>query len=152
MRRRTDRVESTTRWAGFFLILAATAVIGVVRGQEDRRAELEGEFSRTVRPFLETYCVSCHGQQEPAAQMDLSRFTTMAALVQDGRRWSQMLERLEAEEMPPKGAPHPTLDERRATVDWFQAANTKCAAMPATQESCWRGGLATPSTTTRSAI
>ena len=121
MRRRTDRVESTTRWAGFFLILAATAVIGVVRGQEDRRAELEGEFSRTVRPFLETYCVSCHGQQEPAAQMDLSRFTTMAALVQDGRRWSQMLERLEAEEMPPKGAPHPTLDERRATVDWFQA-------------------------------
>jgi hypothetical protein len=39
--------------------------------------------------------------------MDLSGFTTMAALMQDGRRWSQMLERLEAEEMRPKGARQP---------------------------------------------
>ena len=53
--------------------------------------------------------------------MDLSGFTTMAALMQDGRRWSQMLERLEAEEMPPKGARQPTPQERRAAVDWFHA-------------------------------
>ena len=121
MRRRTDRIKLTTRWAGFFLVLAATAVLSVVRGQEDARAELEGQFTRTVRPFLETYCISCHGQQQPAAQMDLSGFTTMAALMQDGRRWSQMLERLEAEEMPPKGARHPMPQERRVAVDWFHA-------------------------------
>jgi len=121
MRRRTDRIELTTRWAGFFLILAATAVLSVVRGQEDGRAELEGEFTRTVRPFLKTYCISCHGQQILAAQMDLSGFTTMAALMRDGRRWSQLLERLEAEEMPPEGARHPTPRERRAAVDWFHA-------------------------------
>ena len=119
MQRRTERIELTTRWTGFFLVLAATAVLSVVRGQEDGRAELEGEFTRTVRPFLETYCISCHGQQGPAAQMDLSGFTTMAALMQDGRRWSQMLERLEAEDMPPEGARHPTPQERRAAVDWF---------------------------------
>ena len=106
---------------GLFLVLAATAVLSVVRGQEDVRAELEGQFTRTVRPFLETYCISCHGQQQPAAQMDLSGFTTMAALMQDGRRWSQMLERLEAEEMPPKGARHPMPQERRVAVDWFHA-------------------------------
>ncbi len=121
MRRRTNRIESTTRWMGFFFILAATAVLGVAWGQEDRRAELEGEYTRTVRPFLETYCIGCHGRQQPAAQMDLSGFTTMPALMRDGRRWSQMLERLEAEEMPPKGAPHPTPRERRAAVDWFHA-------------------------------
>ena len=121
MRTRTDRIELTTRWAGFFLILAATAVLSVVGGQEGGRAELEGKFTRTVRPFLKTYCISCHGRQGPAAQMDLSGFTTMAALMQDGRRWSQILERLEAEEMPPEGARHPTPRERRAAVDWFHA-------------------------------
>ena len=121
MRTRTDRIEWTTRWAGFFLILTATAVLGVARGQQDRRAELEGEFTQTVRPFLKTYCIGCHGRQKPAAQMDLSGFTTMTALMRDGRRWSQMLERLEAEEMPPKGARHPTQWERRAAVDWFHA-------------------------------
>ena len=114
-------IELTKRWAGYFLVLAATAVLSVVRGQEDARAELDGQFTRTVRPFLETYCISCHGQQRPAAQLDLSGFTTMAALMQDGRRWSQMLERLKAEEMPPKGARQPTAQERRAAVDWFHA-------------------------------
>jgi len=53
--------------------------------------------------------------------MDLSRFTTMAALMQDGHRWSRMLARLEAEEMPPKGARHPTAPERRVAVNWFHA-------------------------------
>ena len=118
MRWRTDRIKLTTRWAGF-LVLAATAFLSVVRSQEDVHAGLEGQFTRTVRPFLETYCLSCHGRQQPAAQMDLSGFTTMAALMQDGRRWSQMLQRLEAEEMPPKGARHPMPQERRVVVDWF---------------------------------
>ena len=120
MRRRTNQVGAT-RWAGFLFILAATAVLSVVRGQQDGRARLENTFTRTVRPFLQTYCITCHGRQGPAAQLDLSGFTTMAAVMQDGRRWSQILERLEAEEMPPKGAPHPLPRERRAAVDWFHA-------------------------------
>ncbi len=105
----------------FLLILTATAILSVVaRGQGDVRGELEGQFTRTVRPFLATYCISCHGPRQPAAQMDLSGFTTMAALLQDGRRWSQILERVEAQEMPPKGAArHPTTLERRSAVDWF---------------------------------
>ena len=45
----------------------------------------------------------------------------MAALMQDGRRWSQILERLEAGEMPPKGARTPSEPERRTAVDWFHA-------------------------------
>src|SRR3954471_11050708 len=102
MGRRTNLIAS------FFLGLAVTAVPSVLRGQGDVRVTLERQFSRTVRPFLETYCIGCHGQQRPAAQMDLSGFTTMAALMQDGRRWNQILERLEADEMPPKGVRHPT--------------------------------------------
>ncbi len=120
MRWRTERIELTTRRTGF-LVLVATAFLGVLRGQQDVRAELGGQFTRILRPFLEKYCISCHGRQRPAAQMDLSGFTTMAALMQDGRRWSQILERLEAEEMPPKGARHPMPQERRAAVDWFHA-------------------------------
>ena len=114
-----DRHGLMTR-AGLLFVLA-TAVVGVARGQGDVRAGLEGGFARTVRPFLATYCVSCHGGRQPAAQMDLSGFTTMAALVQDGRRWSQVMERLEGEEMPPKGARQPAATERRAAVEWFHA-------------------------------
>ena len=103
-------------------ILAATAALSAAFGQGETRAELDRRFTRTVRPFLENYCLSCHGQREPAAQLDLSRFTTMAGLLQDGHRASQILERLEAEEMPPKGARHPMPQQRRAALDWFHAA------------------------------
>src|SRR5947209_19908781 len=117
MRWRTDRIESTTRWAGFFLFLGATAVLSV-SGQQDASAGLDAQFTRTVRPFLETYCIACHGQQQPAAQLDLSRFTTTVALMHDERHWTQMLARLEANEMPPKGVRQPTPQERRTLVDW----------------------------------
>ena len=103
-------------------ILAATAALSAAFGQGETRAELDRRFTRTVRPFLENYRLSCHGQREPAAQLDLSRFTTMAGLLQDGHRASQILERLEAEEMPPKGARHPMPQQRRAALDWFHAA------------------------------
>ena len=118
MRKLTKRIGLSAHWACVFLILTA---LTVAQGQEGQRAKLEGEFVRTVRPFLDTYCIGCHGQQGAAAQLDLSKFKTMAALMQDGRRWNQMMERVEADEMPPKGARHPAAGERRVTVDWFHA-------------------------------
>jgi hypothetical protein len=125
MRRRADPVEIAARWVGTFLVLAAAALC-VVRGQEGG-ADLEREFARNVRPFLQTYCISCHGGQQPAAQLDLSGFRTMAALMKDGHRWSQMLERIGREEMPPEGARHPTPKERSVAVNWFHAVREQQA-------------------------
>ena len=121
MQLRRSQIGLATRWAALFVILTTTVIVSVVRGEEAKRTELEGSFTRSVKPFLETYCVSCHGQNRPAAQLDLSGFTTMAAFMQDGRRWSQILERLKAEEMPPKGALQPGPQQRRAALDWFHS-------------------------------
>src|SRR3954469_19143077 len=107
--------------ARILLILAAVALPGGARGQEVSRADLDGRFTRTVQPFLQTYCITCHGKDRPKAELDLSVYQTMAALLQDGRRWSQLLERLEAEEMPPMEAKrHPSARERREAIEWFR--------------------------------
>ncbi len=116
MLQQTRQIGMAIRGAAFVVIFASTA-----QGQEAKHAELEGNFHRSVRPFLETYCISCHGQNRPAAQLDLSVFKTMSAIMQDGRRWSQILERLEAEEMPPKGATQPGPQQRHAALDWFHS-------------------------------
>jgi mono/diheme cytochrome c family protein len=107
--------------ARVLLVLAAMVFLASTQGQQVASPKLEGEFNRTVRPFLKTYCITCHGAQQPAAQMDVSGFTTMPALMEEGRRWIQILERLEAEEMPPRGAHRPTAQERRAALRWFHA-------------------------------
>jgi hypothetical protein len=45
--------------------------------------------------------------------------------VEDGRRWSQILERIEAGEMPPKGAQQPAAAERHGVVAWFHAVRNE---------------------------
>ena len=121
MQKWTERIPSSTRWAGLYFALTSLVSVGFVQGQKNASAGLENQFRHTVQPLLKTYCFGCHGPQQSAAQLDLSAFPTMTALLQDGRRWSQILERLEAEEMPPKGVPHPTARERREVVGWFHA-------------------------------
>ncbi len=81
---------------------------------------LEPRFATRVRPFLQRYCVSCHGPKKPKAQLDLSRDTTVTAVANNARRWEQVLERLQAGEMPPEDAPRqPTADERAAVIAWI---------------------------------
>src|SRR6516165_4856143 len=41
---------------------------------------LEHRFSREVRPFLERYCISCHGAKKPKGKLDLSRDSTVEAI------------------------------------------------------------------------
>ncbi len=82
---------------------------------------LEDRFSSQVKPFLERYCYSCHGATKPKAMLDLSRDTTVPAVVANARRWEQVLERLHAEEMPPAGAKdRPKADERAAVIAWLR--------------------------------
>src|SRR5262249_46540435 len=104
------------------LFLAVVTLPGVVWGQEGGRTDLDARFHRTVKPFLETYCITCHGKDGPKAGMDLSACQTMAALLHDGHLWGLLLERIEADEMPPREAKrHPSAEERRAVVEWFRA-------------------------------
>src|SRR5206468_4099181 len=65
------------------------------------RPELEQQFVGTVRPFLQTYCVSCHGKEKPQAQLDLSAFTSLASVSRDYPHWTLVLEKLAAKQMPP---------------------------------------------------
>jgi hypothetical protein len=82
---------------------------------------LERRFTQTVRPFLTRYCIGCHGGATPAAQFDLRPYNTMSAVVHDYARWAQVMERLTAKEMPPKGIPQPPDAARQQVIDWVQA-------------------------------
>lgn len=83
---------------------------------------LERRFHGGVRPFLETYCLSCHGKEKQEADLDLSSFSTLSSVVNGYSYWALVLERLEAGEMPPeKAKKHPTDQQREEVVAWLQA-------------------------------
>src|SRR5262245_13388432 len=88
---------------------------------EKGNAHLERRFASTVQPFLERYCITCHGPKKPKADLDLSRVASVAAVVKNIGKWEQVLERLHAEEMPPETAKaQPTASERAAVIAWIR--------------------------------
>jgi hypothetical protein len=66
--------------------------------------QLQEPFKERVQPFVERYCVSCHGATKPKSELDLSHDTTTAAVVNNAKRWQLVLQRLEAQEMPPESS------------------------------------------------
>jgi hypothetical protein len=83
---------------------------------------LEQAFSHTVRPFVETYCVSCHGSKDPEGDIDLTVYKTMGQAVAHYVDWEMVLEKLESREMPTEEAKKfPTDGERQMVIDWINA-------------------------------
>ncbi|HEX3988134.1 MAG TPA: DUF1592 domain-containing protein, partial [Verrucomicrobiae bacterium] len=92
-------------------------------GADSSPAQLDDRFHTTIQPFLQTYCVSCHGKEKPKADFDITVYSSMSSLTLDGQRLSGILDRIEANEMPPRKAKlHPPDDSRGQVVAWFHAA------------------------------
>src|SRR5262245_54406151 len=84
--------------------------------------DLDRAFSREVRPFLDKYCVSCHGVEGRAAQFDLRPYSNAASVVKDFAHWQLVLDKLSAGQMPPPQAElQPSADERQRVVSWIQS-------------------------------
>src|SRR5947209_8416463 len=103
------------------LVLAGIAIPWIHAAQAD---DLDKRFTGSVLPFVNRYCAGCHSGKTPAAQFDLHSYTTLAAVIHDYPRWNLVLEKLSAGEMPPKVAPQPPEDARKAVIGWVQAVRT----------------------------
>jgi hypothetical protein len=102
----------------FMLAIYAIPAAGAV-------TSLDRQFDQTVRPFVTKYCAGCHSGQKPAGQFDLKAYTTLKMVTDDFPRWSLVLERLTANEMPPKPLPPPPAEARQPVIDWIRAVKAE---------------------------
>ena len=107
------------------LIVFATIAIACMQAAERADLDLERRFAQTVRPFLNTYCIGCHGGSAPAAKFDLSLYPTAGAVIRDYAQWEHVLERITAEEMPPKPSKQPPANIRQQVIAWIHAMRTR---------------------------
>ncbi len=96
---------------------AQTAPSATARNASD---DLERRFASDVRPLVESYCAGCHGGPAPAAQFDLRSATTIGDVRRDQARWGQVLEKLEANQMPPVQARQPSPESRQLAIAWLE--------------------------------
>ncbi|MDA1049683.1 MAG: DUF1592 domain-containing protein [Planctomycetota bacterium] len=84
--------------------------------------ELRRVFDEQVGPFLKSHCFTCHGKERQEAKLDLSVYSSIEDVTKSHPTWELILERLEANEMPPEEAkrqPQPL--QRTAVTDWIRA-------------------------------
>jgi hypothetical protein len=106
------------------LLILGSVVIPRMLAADAVNPDLERRFSKTVQPFLTSYCTGCHGGATPAAQFDLRQYTSTAVVARDFSRWNLVLDKLASREMPPKPVQQPPADARQEVIEWIQALRT----------------------------
>jgi len=87
---------------------------------QPRPDTLNERFAKQVKPFLDRYCISCHGPTRPKADLNLTHDQTVEAIAGNEKQWELVLERLHAGDMPPEDAKlKPRSEERAAVVAWL---------------------------------
>ncbi len=116
----------TTRWPLRILAvgLGLAAVVAVPTRRADSAdpvpAEVAREYPTAITPLLKRYCLDCHSTKLKKGHLDLERFATVHEIREDLKPWTLVIEQLVAGEMPPKGKPQPTADERKRLVTWVR--------------------------------
>src|ERR1700756_5524798 len=100
-------------------------VVSAVPAADAATPAVERQFEQTVRPFITTYCAGCHSGKMAAAQFDLKAYTAVEMVAREYPRWALVLQRLTAQEMPPKAASQPPVEARRRVIDWIQSVRTE---------------------------
>jgi hypothetical protein len=104
-----------------FLLVFACLVGPSMTAAPPADPDVERGYAQTVKPFLNTYCASCHGGAKPAAQFDLGQYPSTDSVVGDFSRWNRLRERLASRQMPPPQARQPDDRIRQQVINWIDA-------------------------------
>jgi hypothetical protein len=81
------------------------------------------EFTRKIRPFLNTYCISCHGPEKQKGKIRFDQLTGRMSDRKEAELWMRMLEAMEFGEMPSDSAKKfPAKAEARLVQGWISRA------------------------------
>lgn len=76
---------------------------------------------KLVRPILERHCSSCHGEKKQEGQLNITKLDADLIRGADAEHWQEVLDRLNAGTMPPKGKSKLTAPEREQITTWLTA-------------------------------
>lgn len=75
-----------------------------------------------LHPFLQTYCVQCHGSEEQNGQVRFDQVSWEITSNNEAQRWQDVLDVLNSGDMPPEDAKQPENDELARALDVLTGA------------------------------
>lgn len=109
----------TLRGLWWRVLVWSLAAPGWIAAAEPASTSEPLTFEQALQPFLQRYCLACHG---PDQQKGERRFDSFSADIRDDNALvdaQEILDQLNLGQMPPKKSAQPTDNERRTAVAWL---------------------------------
>ncbi|HUQ94809.1 MAG TPA: DUF1592 domain-containing protein [Bryobacteraceae bacterium] len=75
---------------------------------------------REARGLMKTYCQKCHQGKTAVGGFDLAKFPTLESALARPILWTRAVARVRRGEMPPKGHPAPSIEQREEFSTWME--------------------------------
>jgi len=75
------------------------------------------DFGKSIQPFFDKKCYACHNAKLKTGGLNLEADGTATSVLQEREKFEKILQRLQADEMPPKGLPRPNSAELKLATD-----------------------------------
>lgn len=107
---------------GFLRVLTPLSLVAAVSIPKSVSVRpSDDDFTRRVAPVLAAYCVECHEPEDPAGELDLTRFRSASEALSEPELWREALWLVTEGEMPPAAASaHPSADDLAPLVEWIR--------------------------------
>ncbi|MEW6161549.1 MAG: DUF1587 domain-containing protein, partial [Verrucomicrobiota bacterium] len=104
-----------------FLIVIAVLGLPLVEpaAHAQSRRRKTARFETEIKPLLQQYCYSCHGNGKKKGDFSLDPFQDQSSALADRDAWKKVLHNLSANVMPPEEKKQPTLAEREKLIQWI---------------------------------
>ncbi|MCB0825630.1 MAG: DUF1592 domain-containing protein [Armatimonadetes bacterium] len=88
----------------------------------DDQKKLEAEYKKSIKPLIDEYCATCHVGEQAPGKLDFDSYKGLAAILDNQKKWDQVVLNVRSEVMPPPGMPVPSKADRDKLVDFIQRA------------------------------
>src|SRR5579871_1024911 len=88
--------------------------------QEPKAKLPADDYATTVQPLVKKYCLGCHSTKAKKGSLDLERFTGIHDIRKDLKAWQNIVEQIEAGQMPPEEKPQLSADEKKKLLAWIR--------------------------------
>jgi mono/diheme cytochrome c family protein len=100
-----------------FFSMATTDAAPPENGSAPQRDSAAG-YEQIAKPFIEKNCLSCHGAKTAKAGYRIDLLAADFTKPSVAEQWKELIDRVNAGEMPPDGSPRPDTQQAAALVTW----------------------------------
>ncbi len=107
-------------WIAALGVATAATAATAVAAPDSANLSPADQYASTIRPLLEKRCYECHGPEKHKGDLNLAVFSDFKAVTAAPDVWHEILERVQAYEMPPKRTGGLSFDDHKSLVSWLR--------------------------------